>query len=193
MSTNLAEIINEFEEQKFQEEISAIATDEEAEKIMQKIAWVAKKKAEKQSQYDEQIDFLNRKKAVADEWLQKELESLNGYSASLESQLRPYIEKKLDGKKTRSIKFINGKAGLRKGTEKFYIANQEVKNDNPKLIEIVKTYNESLIKTKEIADWASFKKTLNVTDSGKVVNADGEIIQDMEVICSEDKFYVEVN
>ena len=193
MSTNLAEIINEFEEQKFQEEISAIATDEEAEKIMQKIAWVAKKKAEKQSQYDEQIDFLNRKKAVADEWLQKELESLNGYSASLESQLRPYIEKKLDGKKTHSIKFINGKAGLRKGTEKFYIANQEVKNDNPKLIEIVKTYDESLIKTKEIADWASFKKTLNVTDSGKVVNADGEIIQDMEVICSEDKFYVEVN
>ena len=57
MSTNLAEIINEFEEQEFQEEISAIATDEEAEKIMQKIAWVAKKKAEKQSQYDEQIDF----------------------------------------------------------------------------------------------------------------------------------------
>ena len=50
-----------------------------------------------------------------------------------------------------------------------------------------------MIKTEEIADWASFKKTLNVTDSGKVVNADGEIIQDMEVICSEDKFYVEVN
>ena len=43
MPTNLAEIINEFEEQEFQEEISAIATDEEAEKIMQKIAWVAKR------------------------------------------------------------------------------------------------------------------------------------------------------
>ena len=69
---------------------------------------------------------------------------------------------------------------------------EKVAATSARLLSFVKVEDESFIERKESVRWGDYKKTLQVTDSGRVVTADGVPIPGMTCTQGEPSFYVEV-
>ena len=64
---------------------------------------------------------------------------------------------------------------------------------SPRLLEIIQQHKlNDYVVTKEYTytDWLRFKASLNVTDKGEVVTAEGEILPELTARIEPDRFYV---
>lgn len=146
-----------------------------------------------------QIAYITQK---IDEWLTKETEPLKAELESLKAVLAPFVEEELKGKKAKSISLPSGRAGFQKGSTVFAIADYGVypaeacaklDGKSPRLLEIVQQHGlTDYVATKEVTytDWLRLKKSLNVTEEGKVVTAEGEILPELTARVEPIKFYV---
>ena len=137
-----------------------------------------------------------------DEWLTKETDPLKAELESLKAVLAPYVEEELKGKKAKSISLPSGRAGFQKGSTVFAIADcgvyhaeacAKLDGKSPRLLEIVQQHGlTDYVATKEVTytDWLRLKKSLNVTEEGKVITAEGEILPELTARVEPDRFYV---
>ena len=130
--------------------------------------------------------------AQVNDWLEKEVGEAQRDIDSLSVMLQPFIESELAGKKKRSVNLPSGRAGFRKGTVTFELEGQKVDGKSEQLLSLVKQHQlEDYVVVKESVDWASLKKSLNITEDGKVISSDGELLEAMIAIQEPDKFYVQ--
>ena len=136
------------------------------------------------------------------EWRDKETEPLKAELESLKAVLAPYVEECTKNTKAKSISLPSGRAGFQKGSTVFAIADcgvypaeacAKLDGKSPRLLEIVKQHGlNDYVATKEVTytDWLRLKKSLNVTDEGKVITAEAEILPELTARIEPDRFYV---
>ena len=146
-----------------------------------------------------QIAYITQK---IDEWRDKETEPLRLELETLKAMLLPFVEEELKGKKAKSISLPSGRAGFQKGSTVFAIADPGVypaeacaklDGKSPRLLEIIQAHKlNDYVVTKEhtYTDWLRLKKSLNVTEEGKVVTQEGEILPELTATVEPDRFYV---
>ena len=161
---------------------------------LSKAEWTVRKINDKQSQLTA-LDNAAKSMKLAysqqvDQWLEKESDDLQTEIDNLSALLRPFVESQLADKKKKSINLPSGKAGFSKQQPQFFISDQKVDGKSDQLLQLVKSHNLNFIVTNEYVDWASFKKSLTITDDNKVVTKDGEILEELTVKVEPDKFYV---
>lgn len=159
---------------------------------MAKAEWAMKKIAKARKIIQQRGVECEQMIADARSWLENETAAINDDISYFESALRMFAEQQIAGSKKKSFNLPSGKIGFRSGTKKYYLAGNEVKNDNPELLDFVKLSMPELVEVKESVKWSELKKNLKVLDNGKVVTEDGEIVPDMKVVSCEDRFYIDV-
>ena len=95
--------------------------------------------------------------------------------------LRPYLEAKTEGTKTKSITVPEGLIGLRSKPA-------TVTHDDKAILPFAKKLDVKFAKVTETLDWAEFKKTLKV-DGSLMVTGDGEIVPGITVTNNPDELY----
>ena len=139
-----------------------------------------------------QIAYITKK---VDEWLTKETEPLKAELESLNALLKPYVEDYLkDNPKKRSVKLPSGSAGFRKGTVNFTFTSSPTEKVDAKselLLKLVKDHKlDNYLVIKESVNWIKLKASLNLTDDGKVISSDGEVLSELQATKEPDLFYV---
>ena len=161
-------------------------TDESsAEWVLEKMEENAKARALIEEQYKRMI-------ARHEKWREEALKELEDNDAYFQALLRPWAEAKLAGGKKKSVKLPSGRVGFRAGSKTWKIGEEKVTATNATLLAFVKNDDDSFVKVEESVRWGDYKKTLNVTEDGKVVSANGEVIPDMTCTQGDPSFYVEV-
>ena len=161
-------------------------TDEaSAEWVLEKLEKNAKARALVEEQYERMI-------ARHEAWRADALKEIDESDAYFHGLLRPWAEAKLAGGKKKSVKLPSGRVGFRAGSLSYMFGDEKVTATNARLLDFVKGEDESFIERKESVRWGDYKKTLQVTESGRVVTADGVPIPGMLATKSEPSFYVEV-
>ena len=137
-----------------------------------------------------------------DKWLDEGTAPLKAELESLNAILAPFVEEYTKDKKAKSISLPSGRAGFQKGSTVFAIADYGVypaeacaklDGKSPRLLEIVQQHGlTDYVATKEVTytDWLRLKKSLNVTEEGKVITAEGEILPELTARVEPDRFYV---
>ena len=152
-------------------------TDEaSAEWVLEKLEGNAKARALIDEQYQRMI-------ARHEAWREDALKEIDESDAYFQSLLRPWAEAKLAGGKKKSVKLPSGTVGFRAGSGTYKFGDEKVTATND---------DASFIKVEESVRWGDYKKTLNVTEDGKVVSANGEVISGMTYTEGEPTFYVKV-
>ena len=118
-----------------------------------------------------------------DNWLKNEKLSLEGSIAYFTEMLRPYALQGLEGTKSRTYKVYNGSMSFRKGSVSY-------DRDDAKLLTFVKENASDYIVTTEKVNWAEYKKTLTPVGDGKLITADGEIVEGVTYSQGDDVFTV---
>ena len=161
-------------------------TDEaSAEWVLEKLEENAKARALIDEQYQRML-------ARHEAWRTEALKELDDNDAYFHGLLRPWAEAKLAGGKKKSVKLPSGRVGFRAGSLSYMLGDEKVTATNARLLAFVKGEDESFVERKESVRWGDYKKTLQVTESGRVVTADGVPIPGMVATKSEPSFYVEV-
>lgn len=163
----------------------AVTDEASAEWAMEKLEENAKARALIEDQYQRMI-------ARHEAWREDALKEIEESDAYFYGLLRPWVEEKLAGGKKKSVKLPSGTVGFRAGTGTYKFGEEKVTATNAELLVFVKNDDASFIKVEESVRWSDYKKTLNVTDDGKVVSANGEVIPDMTYTEGEPTFYVKV-
>jgi len=163
----------------------AVTDEASAEWVLEKLEENAKARALVEEQYERMI---SRHEA----WREDALKEIDGSDAHLQSLLRPWAEAKLADGKKKSVKLPSGRVGFRAGSKTWKIGEEKVTSTNATLLAFVKNDDDSFVKVEESVRWGDYKKTLNVTEDGKIVSANGEIIPWMTCTQGEPVFYVEV-
>jgi phage host-nuclease inhibitor protein Gam len=106
-------------------------------------------------------------KKKIDDWLTKEKQEYIYTVQKMEELLRPFAEKEVEGKKTRTVSFPNGKAGFRKSPDKLEIEDEKAtlawaKEHKPEAVKVT----ESVLKTPLME---GFKATGELPDGVKFV------------------------
>ena len=161
-------------------------TDEaSAEWVLEKLEKNAKARALIEEQYQRMI-------ARHEAWREDALKEIDGSDAHLQSLLRPWAEAKLAGGKKKSVKLPSGTVGFRAGSGTYKFGDEKVTATSAKLLAFVKNDDASFVKVEESVRWGDYKATLNVTEDGKVMSANGEVISGMTYTEGEPSFYVKV-
>ena len=163
----------------------AVTDESSAEWVLEKMEENAKARALIEEQYKRMI-------ARHEKWREEALKELEDNDAYFQSLLRPWAETKLAGSKKKSVKLPSGRVGFRAGSKTYMLDGEKVAATSARLLSFVKVEDESFIERKESVRWGDYKKTLQVTDSGRVVTADGVPIPGMTCTQGEPSFYVEV-
>ena len=140
-------------------------------------------------------DILAKKKEEVDKWLAEENDKLDNTIAFFKSHLYAWTSKELEtinaGRKkpVQSIALPAGKVGFKKQNDKFLCGGKTCSKDNKELLKILKESNSEFIHTEtvETVAWADFKKTVTVTEDGRVISADGEVLN-IQVVQGEYEF-----
>ncbi|MFI3545132.1 host-nuclease inhibitor Gam family protein [Mammaliicoccus sciuri] len=134
--------------------------------------WALKKIAAINAKQKEISDLAEKEIEKIEAWRNQEISKYDNSKEGLESLLVEYyrVEKEKDSKFKLSTPY--GKVTSRKGTKKWEIPNKE------RIIETLKArgFND-LIRTKEDINLADMKKQFNVTDSGHVIDSNGETLE----------------
>mgnify|MGYP000003625542 FL=1 len=180
-----AEKIEVFEEQGVN--ALASATDERFKvKDLSGAEWCLKKISRAKVRYEEIKAYVESEKAKLDAFLADAKEQFDGDKGYFESLLMPYAMEQLEGqKKKKSIKLPSGTIG-------FKAMPAEIKKDDEALKAFVKESAPEFIETKETVKWGEFKKTLTAVD-GRVITADGEIVDGVTFEEKPDVFYSKIN
>lgn len=163
----------------------------EAEKILLAIAEQKAQIAAEEKERDALIDYYCQKITRAQDICDKATHEAKELVSYYTEQLREYAAENLVGKK-RSVALPSGTLSFRKQPPKFYLGGKKVKNDDERLIALVKQIAPEYIKVKseEYTDWAKFKGKLLIVDDGVVFEDTGELIPDMRGKIEPDEFTV---
>ena len=154
--------------------------------------WTVRKILEHQAAIDEVKAQADKMKTEIEEWLQSETEEHQKSVDSLSALLSPFVVSQIEGTKKRSIKLPSGTAGFRKGSVTFTLEGEKVDGKSEQLLALVKQRQlEDYVVVKESVDWAGLKKSLNITEDGKVISPDVELLEAMTATQEPDKFYVQ--
>ena len=152
---------------------------------------------QKTAKYEKEFQIAKIDKSLAES-----TEKIQSRIDEKKAIIQPIIREYLQGKKKKSVKLSSGTAGFKGGGVVFAIANYGVypaetcaklDGKSPRLLEIVQQHGlNDYVRTKEVStvDWTQFKKSLNVTDEGKVITAEGEILPELTARIEPDRFYV---
>lgn len=147
--------------------------------------WALRKISALQSQNDEIEKFADLERERIVSWETKETESNNDRISFFEMKLSDYLNKlRKDDPKAR-IKTPHGTVGTRKAPDKWEYSSDAVK-------ELKKLGMTDFVRVKEEVDKAEFKKVVSVLKDGRIVNADGEIIEAVKVVPQGEKLSVKV-
>ncbi|MFU0785777.1 MAG: Bacteriophage Mu Gam like protein [Enterococcus gilvus] len=147
--------------------------------------WALRKISALQSQNDEIKKFADLERERIVSWETKETESNNDRISFFEMKLSEYLNKlRKDDPKAR-IKTPHGTVGTRKAPDKWEYSSDAVK-------ELKKLGMTDFVRVKEEVDKAEFKKVVSVLKDGRIVNADGEIIEAVKVVPQGEKLSVKV-
>lgn len=151
---------------------------------LDKAEWALKKIAEHKAACQRISDFANAEIEKIKAWAQEQAQEHEDDVKYFETLLQPFAAAELKGKKTKTVKLPSGKMSFKKTTT--------YERDENVLLQFVKDSGmEDFVKVKEAVDWAGFKKICTVTDDGRLVTEDGDIVPSVTVLTSE-KFSVEV-
>lgn len=155
-----------------------------AEWTLEKIAEKNKKIAEVESDYEKMV-------AKYQKWRDDSVDALKSDILYLESLLRPWAEEQLSHGKAKSINLPSGKVGFKSASQEWKFDGEKADAKNKGLLDFAKSSMPEYVKVKkeETVAWAELKKALTVTDNGKVVTADGEIVEGMTVTIGAPTFY----
>ena len=164
------------------------------------IAEIASKQARIDALEQEAKQIKEAQIAKVDKWLSEKTQKLKEDIDVASAMLVPIVEdclaelERTTGIKQKSYKFPSGRAGFRCGGISFNFNSSEEKVDGKSelLLKVVKDHNLDYVLTKEYANWYKLKKSLKVTDEGKVVTSDGEVLPELSAKVEPDKFYVKV-
>lgn len=147
-----------------------------AEWCLKRIRWCEKKKADAQ-------EFVKAEKQRLDEYLSKVNSEQDASIDYFTELLQPYAMQELEGSKKRTIELPSGKLSFRKQAPLFEVADEE-------LMEFVKEQAPEYVQIKESVDWKNFKATLTVTEDGRCVTEDGQLVPGVTVTERPDSFLV---
>jgi len=112
------------------------------------------------------------------EWLSQETQRNQKEIDFFLAMLRPYAESKLIGK-SKMVKLPNGNIQFKSQSPVLYVGMDKADANNLKLLEYVKKSAPDYLKIKESVEWGEFKKALKITDEGRVITSDGEVLDFM--------------
>lgn len=127
--------------------------------------------------------FVKAEKQRLDEYLSKvnsEQDASINYFTNL---LQPFAEQELEGSRKRTLDLPSGKLSFRKQAPLFEVADDE-------LMDFVKEQAPEYIQVTESVDWKNFKTTLTVTEDGRCVTEDGQLVPGVKVTKRPDSFAV---
>ena len=151
---------------------------------MEKAEWALKKIAEHKAECKRIDDFANEQIAKIQAWADEQAEAHENDVKFFEGLLMPFAAAELEGKKTKTLKMPSGKMSFKKATT--------YERDEKALLEFVKkTGMHDFVKIEEKLNWNEMKKSCIVTEDGKFVTEDGEIVPSVKIFISE-RFSVEV-
>lgn len=158
------------------EERFSVTDIRSAEWCIKRIQWCEKKKR------DAEV-FVKAEKQRLDEYLSKvnsEQDASINYFTNL---LQPFAEQELEGSRKRTLDLPSGKLSFRKQAPLFEVADDE-------LMDFVKEQAPEYIQVTESVDWKNFKTTLTVTEDGRCVTEDGQLVPGVKVTKRPDSFAV---
>ena len=146
------------------------------------------------SELEEKAEICKKRQIdLIDAWLQSETEPIKQQMAVLNEIVKSYVEQQTKDTDKKSISFPHGRAGFKSVQPVFFFGDEKACKDNGALLDYVDKCGDSQFvnsKTIRTVDWLNLKKTLHFTPDGKVVNSDGEFIDNMHVEFQPDEFYV---
>jgi hypothetical protein len=161
----------------------AVTDESSADWVLTKLAENEAKRQHVTEQYQKMVDRYAK-------WLEDELGNINASDIYFKLLLEQWAKSTLTDGKKKSINLPSGKVGFRAGTTTYTIGGEKVTGDSKPLLDFVKEGYSEFLKVKESVDWAAFKKSIHVTDSGDVVTAAGEVVPGMTAEKGEPTFYV---
>ena len=163
----------------------------EAEQILTLIVEQQAQIQAEEKERDALVDYYCQKITRAQDICEKNTREAKELVAYYTEQLRAYAAENVTEKK-RSVPLPSGTLSFRKQSPKFYLDGKEFKNNDERLIAVVKQVAPEYVKvkTEEYTDWAKFKGKLLIVDDGVVFEETGEFIPDMRGKIEPDKFTV---
>lgn len=158
---------------------------------MSSAEWTLEKILEKRKKIDEVQADYDKMVAKYQKWRDNSIETLKSDILHLESLIAPWAEGELSHSKAKSINLPSGKIGFKTPAKEWKFGGEKADAKNKGLLEFAKSSMPEFVKTKteETVAWADLKKSLTVTENGKVVTADGEIVEGMTVSVGAPTFY----
>lgn len=152
-----------------------------------KAEWALKKISEEKAEMQRYVNICQTMINEYQTKIQQVQEQFKNKTSYLKNQLALYFET-IEPKKTKTQESYKLPSGILK---KKYPGPEFVR-DEEKLIEWLKNSNmNDLIKTKELADWATLKKSIKVSGD-KAITEDGEVIEGIEVQERSPVFEIEI-
>jgi Bacteriophage Mu Gam like protein. len=137
--------------------------------------WTINKIKTLQAELERKKMFVENKKAILDEWYEKEKKAIDNDIAFYTSRLQQYfdsLDPKLLTKSKTQVSYSLPSGKLVKKFEK-----PEFKRDDEILLTWIEQNAPNYIKIKKDINWAEFKKKLTV-DKGKIILTDtGEVVE----------------
>lgn len=138
--------------------------------------WALRKITAMKQANEEIKRFADRDRERIDDWEQKETQSNNDSISFFEHKLAEYLYEKRKTDKKAIIKTPHGRVSTRKQPDKW-----EIRSDDA-----IKEFEElglkDFIRTKKEINKKDLKEAVVVTDGGKVVTEDGEVLKSVKVV-----------
>lgn len=165
----------------------AEATDKEKFVIdtAAKAEWAIKKIAAAEAQKEEAETFVTAEKEKLDAFLQQINAEKDGEIEFFKSRLMPYALQQLEGSKKKSVK-------LPSGTLSFKSSQPKWEKDEETLKAFLADSAPEMLESKISVKWGELKKILHLTEDGRAVTPDGEIVPGVTYEAVPDKFSVTV-
>ena len=144
-----------------------------------KADWAIRKIASYQQKIEEVQQLAEERNKLVERWLVGETAEAQRQIEFFERLLQPYVEGRLAGGKTKTLKLPSGSAQLQKAAVQFLSAGKKVDRKDAKLLEWARQSAPEHIKVEETVDWSNVKKTLIPEENGRVLTADGEVLEFM--------------
>lgn len=141
-----------------------IQTEEELAKKLYKLRMLNAEMAKNDARRQKELDETNA-------WYQPEAKRINDEIAKTNELIDDYARRQLEENPWWKYAGRNGKISKRK-SEQWNYNTQEI---------LKRGVADKYIKTKHDLDWASYKKSLTELDDGRLVDENGELINDITV------------
>lgn len=175
------ELLNEIEKEIPQN--NGIHDDEYADWTIEKIKFL-------QSELERKKMIVENKKAILDEWFEKEKKDIDNKISFYTARLQEYFDS-LDPKVLKKSK-TQVSYSLPSGKLKKVLEKEDFEKEDEELLKWLKNNNYTdFIKVKESIDWAKLKGNIEVNNGKAVLKDTGELIDSIKVIKKPAEFKVE--